>query len=431
MEVNVEVSEKPDRHVPDWRRLLLGRRTSSSRRRSRRTTCFGRGQSLSRAGAAVAPAAAVPAVVHRACTSSTPRWTFGFDLFNQFQYYPSFQRKTHGGSLTWGYMLVDDLHLYLRYTLRTSRSPDRRPHGVPLGRPAHAVPARHPGQPAAPRVDLVGARSRSRTTPATTACSPTAVGSTRPRAEIAEPFLLGRRPASPATTRPAGYFYPIWGPFVLRLKAQLGLVTSRDPQGVPIFERYFVGGIYDVRGFRPYSLGPRIRAPDQQTPDALLNDRTIGGNLQVVDQGRDRVPDHRKGRDPGGLVRRRGQRLQPGRPVLPPCGRPTRTRPSIPASNSTSSRISRPCAAAGASDSAGSRPSARCASSGACRSAPAGRRAHDLRVHHRQRSLISPNTWLALRPPGRASPPWGGAAGCRSGSTHRFRRVIEGAFSKT
>ena len=69
---------------------------------------------------------------------------------------------------------------------------------------------------------------------------------------------------------------------MLRLRAQMGLVTSRDPQGVPIFERYFVGGIYDVRGFRPYSLGPRIRAPIEQVPDATLDVNTIGGNLQLI-----------------------------------------------------------------------------------------------------------------------------------------------------
>jgi outer membrane protein insertion porin family len=51
---------------------------------------------------------------------------------------------------------------------------------------------------------------------------------------------------------------------------------------VPIFERYFVGGIYDVRGFRPYTLGPRIRAPSEQTPDAVLNPQTIGGNMQLI-----------------------------------------------------------------------------------------------------------------------------------------------------
>jgi outer membrane protein insertion porin family len=44
-------------------------------------------------------------------------WTFGFNLYNQFQYYPSFNRTSRGGSLTWGYMLFDNFHLFLRYQL--------------------------------------------------------------------------------------------------------------------------------------------------------------------------------------------------------------------------------------------------------------------------------------------------------------------------
>ena len=77
------------------------------------------------------------------------------------------------------------------------------------------------------------------------------------------------------------YFYPIWGPFVLRLRAQLGLITSRDPQGVPIFERYFVGGIYDVRGFRPYSWG-RSSGRRRADPGLGAAINTIGGNMQVI-----------------------------------------------------------------------------------------------------------------------------------------------------
>jgi len=37
---------------------------------------------------------------------------------------------------------------------------------------------------------------------------------------------------------------------VLRAKGEAGLIASRDSKGVPIFERYFVGGIYDVRASR-------------------------------------------------------------------------------------------------------------------------------------------------------------------------------------
>ncbi len=216
------------------------------------------------------------------------RWTFGFDLFNQFQYYPSFQRKTRGGSLTWGYMLVDDLHLYLRYTLqdidistsgRTAFLSGGQRTPFPPGTLANLL---RPGLTSSVRLSLSHDTRDNR-------LFTNRGWFNEASAEFAEPALLSQTLYTryDATTR---FFYPIWGPFVLRLKGQFGLVTSRDPQGVPIFERYFVGGIYDVRGFRPYSLGPQIRAPDQQQPDALLNPRTIGGNMQVVSKAEIEFP---------------------------------------------------------------------------------------------------------------------------------------------
>jgi outer membrane protein insertion porin family len=77
----------------------------------------------------------------------------------------------------------------------------------------------------------------------------------------------------------------------LRLKGEGGFITSRDPQGVPIFERYFVGGINDVRGFSLYSLGPKIQVPgSQQDPDSALSTFSIGGNLRVVGKAEIEVP---------------------------------------------------------------------------------------------------------------------------------------------
>src|SRR5262249_26273192 len=99
--------------------------------------------------------------------------------------------------------------------------------------------------------------------------------------EIADDFLLSQN----VFTRyeaVARAFYPIWGPFVLRLKANAGLIASRDPRGVPIFERYFVGGIYDVRGFAPRSLGPVIRAPSDRAQDSTLRSFLVGGNMNVI-----------------------------------------------------------------------------------------------------------------------------------------------------
>jgi len=80
-------------------------------------------------------------------------------------------------------------------------------------------------------------------------------------------------------------YKPIWGPFVFKLQTQWGLVTSRDGKGVPIYERYFLGGITDVRGFDIQSLGPRIgiagtfNDPTYQT--VAPRGEPFGGNMEL------------------------------------------------------------------------------------------------------------------------------------------------------
>ena len=154
-----------------------------------------------------------------------------------------------------------------------------------------------------------------RTTRATTACSRPSGFYNTLSGEIADNFLLSENVFTryEAVMRA---FYPIWGPFVLRVKANAGLIASRDPRGVPIFERYFVGGIYDVRGFRPRSLGPDH--PGAQRPVSGLDAARLPGRRQHErdHERRDRVPDLRQGRHPRRRVHGHGQRVQPGRSVL-------------------------------------------------------------------------------------------------------------------
>ena len=70
------------------------------------------------------------------------------------------------------------------------------------------------------------------------------------------------------------------GPFVLHLNGEIGVTTSTDRLGVPISERYLIGGIYDVRGFRPRSLGPVLRTGIN--PDLGLSELPLGGNMQLI-----------------------------------------------------------------------------------------------------------------------------------------------------
>jgi outer membrane protein insertion porin family len=78
------------------------------------------------------------------------------------------------------------------------------------------------------------------------------------------------------------YYHPLFWGMVGKLNTEWGLITSRDPQGVPVFERYFLGGIFDLRGFSLQSVGPRIALPLTLDPgtEASTRGTSIGGNMQ-------------------------------------------------------------------------------------------------------------------------------------------------------
>jgi len=207
-------------------------------------------------------------------------WTFGFTLFKQDRILSSFTRSSEGANLTWGYLLAEDLRLLLTYTLEDVHvttggfaglfsSGQRDP--IPLGSIANLLRS---GITSSGRA-LISYDSRNDRMFPTRGWYNTLSG------EIADHFLASEN----VFTRYEGaarFFYPLWGPFVFRMKLEGGLISSRDPHGVPIFERYFVGGIYDIRGFAPRSLGPVIQSLSQQTQDASLQSFLIGGNMQVL-----------------------------------------------------------------------------------------------------------------------------------------------------
>jgi outer membrane protein insertion porin family len=209
-------------------------------------------------------------------------WTFGFNLFKQDRYLFSFVRRSKGSNLTWGYLLAEDLRLLLTYTLEdvsvstsgfSTLFSGAAIQPVSVGSIANLLRS---GITSSARATLSYDSRDNRMFP-TRGWYNTLSG------EVADsyPPLFSEN----VFTRYEGvarFYYPIWGPFVLRIQGQAGLIASRDQKGVPIFERYFVGGIYDVRGFSPRSLGPVIRALSAQAQDSSLRSFLVGGNMQVI-----------------------------------------------------------------------------------------------------------------------------------------------------
>ena len=93
--------------------------------------------------------------------------------------------------------------------------------------------------------------------------------------------LLGSKNEFIRNTWQGRFYIPVkWGA-VLKLNTNAGMVTSPSAEGVPIFARFFIGGILDLRGYRYRTVGPRMPLTQTTDPNSppITNGANIGGNL--------------------------------------------------------------------------------------------------------------------------------------------------------
>ena len=65
--------------------------------------------------------------------------------------------------------------------------------------------------------------------------------------------------------------------FIFRANTTIGRVWSTDGRTLPFIHRYRAGGIYSVRGFGPYTLGPAIRGINGDDPTLPDSNIIVGG----------------------------------------------------------------------------------------------------------------------------------------------------------
>jgi len=208
-------------------------------------------------------------------------WTFGFDIYNSVRAFEAFNRNATGGSLTWGYPITHDLRLFTTYKAEMI-DVSTRGGGTLFGTGLQTViPAGvqvanlfNDGFTSSVRLSVQWDTRDNRLFPTKGMFHAAWV-------EIASPYTASENVFNRFGAF-ARFYYPIWGPFVFKFNSQVGAIFSSDPQGVPIFERFFTGGIMDVRGFRPRSLGPRIQVPENPSPDAALVSFNKGGNKELI-----------------------------------------------------------------------------------------------------------------------------------------------------
>ena len=208
------------------------------------------------------------------------RWMFALELYDRSQGFGRFSRNATGGALTWGHPLSDYARASVSYRLEGVDISSGSGGIASLG--ASAVPIA-----AIDTANLLrgGLTSSIRGTlgwdSRDNRLAPTGGTYSTAFAEYA-----GRLTGSENQfVRWGGFarrYQRLGGPFVLRLNGELGVTTSLDGRGVPLSERYLLGGLADIRGYAPRSLGPQLvsqRAGDVGQP---LDPLPLGGNVQLI-----------------------------------------------------------------------------------------------------------------------------------------------------
>jgi outer membrane protein insertion porin family len=76
------------------------------------------------------------------------------------------------------------------------------------------------------------------------------------------------------------YFHPLWKNSVIKFNGRVGYIRSLNDEPVPLFERYFTGGINSLRGFEFRSVGPSITIPNGITGND--EDFVYGGDKLLI-----------------------------------------------------------------------------------------------------------------------------------------------------
>ncbi|RYZ09332.1 MAG: outer membrane protein assembly factor BamA [Myxococcales bacterium] len=204
------------------------------------------------------------------------------NLYDQQRYYRDFAQASLGGSVTLGYPLIaPELYASISYTAsRDTVSTDRAP---PLLGTTSSISVFQ----RLPLANLFNDGFTSSIRPGLTFDTrdnrlfPTKGIYVSASTEFAGKYLGSENEfiRHKVTGR---FYYPVFWNFVLKLNTEFGHVTSPSQDGVPIFARFFLGGIYDLRGFDFRSIGPRLPLTGSTDPNSapITNGANIGGNLQ-------------------------------------------------------------------------------------------------------------------------------------------------------
>lgn len=198
----------------------------------------------------------------------TEPWLFdiplsaGFDIYYTNKEYDTFTKTSRGGDLRLGYPVAEYSRLFGTYLYETVNI------GIDDPNTATTIYKEAEGKSTTSSIRLSLVRdSRDNH------IKPTSGSLNKLTFQVAGGPLGGSNYFT-KTTMESGWHFPVWKQLILSLHAKVGYARGFAGRSLPIFERFYMGGLDTVRGYRDRSIGPDETKDDNGDP--------IGGNKSVV-----------------------------------------------------------------------------------------------------------------------------------------------------
>ena len=180
------------------------------------------------------------------------RLSFGIDLYNWKQEYDDYTKESMGGALRFGYPLNDDLSAFIKLRMDNTDMSDVSDNASTIIKDSldiHSTRSVGTGLIYDTRDDYY---------------NPAHGWNNRVSIEYAG-GLLGGDSAFVKLEGRAGYYHPIWKAIIGHVNGGIGYVTEGSGGKLPIYEKFFLGGMDSVRG---HKYG-RISPIDPETGDRI------------------------------------------------------------------------------------------------------------------------------------------------------------------
>jgi len=192
--------------------------------------------------------------------------TLGFDLYKTEREYVDFSKKTFGGDVKLGFPLTENTRTFFLYRYEEKEIFD-------VDRDASSLIRDQAGE--STLSSITGTVTRNTTD---YYLDPTRGSVSQISAEFAG---LGGTEKFAKYIADQRFFHPYkWGT-VFSLHGQIGYIQSVGGEEIPIDERFYLGGINTIRGFKSRQVGPRVRVA-RQIVDAAGNVTATGDDFEFI-----------------------------------------------------------------------------------------------------------------------------------------------------